>query len=92
MNPRDPNPKAKADAPAPGASPAEAVDFCQAETQRALAEAVKLIAEANESRARQLRELEGIAAWLQRGLGAEAARLKEFDSGRLEAPPPAALD
>ena len=59
--------------PAPAA---EWADCAQVQTQRALAEAVKLVAEANESRGRQLRDLEHIAAWLQRGLVAEAARLK----------------
>jgi hypothetical protein len=43
------------------------------------AEAVKLVAEANESRARQLRELEDILARLHQNLVAEAGRLKQLD-------------
>jgi hypothetical protein len=43
------------------------------------AEAVKLVAEANESRARQLRELEDILARLHQNLLAEAGRLKQLD-------------
>jgi hypothetical protein len=39
-----------------------------------------LAAEANESRGRQLRDLEAIAAWLQRGLVAEAARLQQLEA------------
>ena len=74
MNPRDLNMRSK---PEPEPAPAaEWADCAQVQTQRALAEAVKLVAEANESRGRQLRDLEHIAAWLQRGLVAEAARLK----------------
>ena len=48
------------------------------QANRLTAEAVKLVAEANESRARQLRELEDILARLQQNLVAEAARLRQL--------------
>lgn len=54
-------------------------DASQAETNRLNAEAVKLIAEANESRVRQLKALEDLIASLQRNLAAEAERLKQFE-------------
>jgi hypothetical protein len=54
----------------------EAEDAAQSQTNRLNAEAVKLVAEANESRARQLRELEDILARLQQNLVAESGRLK----------------
>jgi len=80
MNPRDLHPTLKPDAEASGTASAPAstnpAEAGQAQTLRALAEAVKLGAEANESRARQLRELEYVAEWLQRGLTAEAGRLE----------------
>jgi len=60
--------------PSPGAA-----DAAQSETNRLNAEAVKLVAEANESRARQLRELEDLSARLHQSLTAEAARLKQQD-------------
>jgi len=57
----------------------EAAGVAQSQTNRLNAEAVKLVAEANESRARQLRELEDITARLHQSLVAEAARLKQLD-------------
>ena len=84
MNPRDINPRNTADVPAPETCPSPIpAETVGGSTQRALAEAVKLVAEANESRARQLHELEAIATWLQRGLVAEAARLKQLESDLL---------
>ena len=49
------------------------------QTNRLNAAAVKLVAEANESRARQLKELEDILARLQQNLVAEASRLKQLE-------------
>jgi len=57
----------------------EAEDAARSQTNRLNAEAVKLVAEANESRARQLRELEDILARLHQNLVAEAGRLKQLD-------------
>jgi DNA polymerase III psi subunit len=57
----------------------EAEDAAHSQANRLNAEAVKLVAEANESRARQLRELEDILARLQQNLVAEAGRLKQLE-------------
>ncbi|MGA2865603.1 MAG: hypothetical protein ABSF95_14115 [Verrucomicrobiota bacterium] len=76
--PAPPSSSASAPASSGGAAPAAAAAG-QAQTDRLNAEAIKLVAEANESRARQLRELEEITACLQRNLVAEAARLKQLD-------------
>jgi hypothetical protein len=61
-----------------GSAPVPA-DLSQAETNRLNAEAVKLVAEANESRARQLKALEDVVVSLQRSLAAEADRLKQLE-------------
>jgi hypothetical protein len=60
--------------------PREIPESTDAQTLRLSAETVRLLAEANESRARQLRELEQIGAWLQRDLAKEAARLQVLDA------------
>jgi hypothetical protein len=65
-------PASASTAPAPAAEEAS-------QTNRLNAEAVKLVAEANESRARQLRELEDILARLQQNLVAESGRLKRVE-------------
>lgn len=80
MNPWEKSSKSEpgktASIPAPPPLPGQADE---SQTNRRNAEAAKLLAEANESRARQLTELEAIAAWLQRDLVAEAGRLKQLD-------------
>ena len=58
---------------------AETTTSLEAKTNRLNAEAVKLVAEANESRVRQLRDLEALLASLQRNLSTEAERLKQLD-------------
>jgi hypothetical protein len=63
----------------PGTAPAAPADLSQAQANRLNAEAVKLVAEANESRVRQLKALEEIIASLQRNLAAEAERLKQSE-------------
>jgi len=63
----------------PAASGPATTDSTEATTNRLNAEAVKLIAEANESRTRQLKDLEALLASLQRNLSAEAERLKQLD-------------
>lgn len=64
----------------PISTPRESSGSTGAEATRLNAETVKLLAEANESRARQLSNLEQIGAWLQRDLAKEAARLQELDA------------
>lgn len=81
MNPWEKTPRSEPDpAPVPAVPvPTEPAGATPAQTTRLNAEAVKLVAEANESRARQLRELEEITARLHRNLVAEAERLQVLD-------------
>jgi hypothetical protein len=74
-----PGPSAPPTTPGPTAPAPETEDAAHSQTNRLNAEAVKLVAEANESRARQLRELEDIVARLHQNLLAEAGRLKQLD-------------
>ncbi len=84
MNPWDktPTPAGPSGSPTtcvPTSPAPEPEDAAHSQTNRLNAEAVKLVAEANESRARQLRELEDIVARLHQNLIAEAERLKQQD-------------
>jgi hypothetical protein len=54
------------------------------QANRANAETVKLLAEANESRARQLTELEKVGVWLQRSLTEEAEKLRLLEEALRE--------
>jgi hypothetical protein len=58
---------------------AETTEAFQTQTNRLMAETLRLIAEANEFGARQLQELKRIGEWLQRDLTAEAGRLAQLD-------------
>ena len=72
MNPCDKAPEPSGPAP-------EAGEAARSQTNRLNAEAIKLVAEANESRARQLGELEDILARLHQNVVAEAERLKQLE-------------
>jgi hypothetical protein len=65
--------------PRNSAPAAETTASLEAKTNRLNAEAVKLVAEANESRVRQLKDLEALLASLQRNLSTEAERLKQLE-------------
>ena len=72
-------PRKSTPAPAAPAAPgAETTESMEAQTNRLNAEAVKLVAEANESRVRQLKDLEALLASFQRNL-CQAERLKQLD-------------
>jgi hypothetical protein len=83
MGASDKSSEARKTAPAPAAPAApggpQTTESMEAQTNRLNAEAVKLMAEANESRVRQLKDLETLLASLQHNLSAEAERLQQLE-------------